>query len=274
MDWEEKVIILREAINLMGQSISAIENELGSPVWKSNRHEYENPSTQHFLFLRAVRIVSGLNAILSLIEKGYTQEVSALQRTIFEFIDEIHYMQKDIYQKDWDSKQKKFIEKFFKITVETPLQLVADPNAKPPVWMKRKNVFEKLSEVVQGKRDDREKRLRMLYITHGIFSSYIHGLYPAVMELYQADEHGTKMFRLQGTLMNRHIIETCRENIADMVHESLLALALVSANFKLVDTTKEFLKKYLELIEKNASRYNEEDLEKLIEKQLERMGNQ
>jgi hypothetical protein len=53
---------------------------------------YATPGAEHFCLLKAVRVVSALNAALELARCGYAQEIGVLMRTLVECTTHIEYV--------------------------------------------------------------------------------------------------------------------------------------------------------------------------------------
>jgi hypothetical protein len=143
---------------------------------------YEAPDVRHFCLLKAARTVSALNACIELARGGYTQEIGTLIRTMAEFATHIEFVL-DPGEED-RSNVEKYVQEFF-----------ADSRRDPAAEIKRAQVRQGVVHESLGRRlDDFAKQedetgerspAEALYSNvYRVFSNYVHGKYPEVMDMY------------------------------------------------------------------------------------------
>ena len=76
-------------------------------------YRFDEPTTHHFCLLKAVRVVSALNASIELARSGYTQEIAVLMRTVAEFTTHIEFVLDMDDSAEHELKVKRYIEAFF-----------------------------------------------------------------------------------------------------------------------------------------------------------------
>ena len=88
----KKLDFYRNSIEKLEETISAFEQELERPALKRGSFAYKSPTLKHICFLKAIRIISGLNALVVLLEAGYLTEMGVLLRTIGECVNDIYFL--------------------------------------------------------------------------------------------------------------------------------------------------------------------------------------
>ena len=74
---------------------------------------YDAPDVRHFCLLKAVRVVSALNASFELAKWGYTQEIAALMRILVECTRHIEYVLDPDDSEEHQSNVRKYVREFF-----------------------------------------------------------------------------------------------------------------------------------------------------------------
>ena len=77
----DKAEIYRQSIDHLEKVVEILEHGLGRPQLEHEVFTYKDPSVKHACFLKAVRIVSAINALLVLLDRGYVTEMGVLMRT-------------------------------------------------------------------------------------------------------------------------------------------------------------------------------------------------
>lgn len=117
---------LRSRVALLERVINLFADSLVQPwlyQYDSDRgFRYETPDVRHFCLLKAVRVVSALNAALELARCGYTQEIAVLMRTLVECTTHIEYAVDPSHSEGHQSEVKKYIEAFFADSRRDPSQ--------------------------------------------------------------------------------------------------------------------------------------------------------
>jgi hypothetical protein len=108
---------LRSRVTLLERVIKLFADSLVQPrlyqYGQDRGFRFETPDVRHFCLLKAVRVVSALNAALELARCGYTQEIAVLMRTLVECTTHIEYVVDPTNSEKHQSEVKKYIETFF-----------------------------------------------------------------------------------------------------------------------------------------------------------------
>jgi hypothetical protein len=108
---------LRSRIEPLERLVQLFADSLEQPKlyrFDSDRgFRFETPDIRHFCLLKAIRVVSALNAALELVRGGYTQEFAVLLRTLVECTTHIEYVLDPDESEQHRAEVKKYVEAFF-----------------------------------------------------------------------------------------------------------------------------------------------------------------
>ena len=76
-------------------------------------YRYDLPDIRHFCLLKAVRVVSALNAAVELARAGYTQEIAVLMRTLVECTTHLEYVVNHTGSAEQLAQVDKYVNAFF-----------------------------------------------------------------------------------------------------------------------------------------------------------------
>lgn len=247
MEIENKIQLMQDAIRLLETAVDAFSSKIGPPLFISEndkkRFQYLNPSPLHLQVLRAVRIVSGLNASICLLEKGYVQEIGVLLRTVDEFICDIEFLQEAYETGKPTIDQQKFINEFFSKKFLTTKERIENP--KKPYMLPRQKVYAAIGRLL-GQFNNPSRTIVFSKIIDESLSGYVHGAYNQIMELYEGGK--TERFQMQG-MFNTPRIPVWQWEIACYTHRALNTFVDIAVNMnfpalkqKLLEKRREFEK--------------------------------
>jgi hypothetical protein len=244
-NWFENLKVLRRAVETLEKSIYSFHDKLGNPNFireqGKERFEYASPTSLHFQFLKGIVIVSGLNTIMHLLEGGYTHEIGVLVRTLYDSIDEIEYVQEVHETGKMTKGQKKIVDDFFASSLKTAEELLKNPDKRSRVT--KKEIRASLARIL-GKFSNPDRVQRLYQVTHSIYSGYVHGNYPHIMELCNGFTNiygNTKtQFRLRGSL-DTPFMGDYQDVFAGLVHRSLNTFGTLALNFELPELKNEII---------------------------------
>jgi len=255
LSWDDKRKILNSAVSLLENAMPIFHAKLGQPHFINEegreRFEYTEHTSLHFQFLKAVRIISGLNAIMCLLEKGYTQEIGVLTRTIYDFIDEIEYVREAHCTGKPTAGQQKIIDDFFQSTLQTGEELMEKPDKQSRVT--KREIIASMGRLARDFcNPDRMQKLNQA--THSLYSRYVHGAYSTIMTLCEGcgDLYGNikARFRLKG-MLDTPQIHSYRYMVAGLIHRSLNEFGFLALDFGFTDLKEKFINKRKEIEDKD-----------------------
>ena len=187
----DKAEIYRQSIDHLEKVVEILEHGLGRPQLEHEVFTYKDPSVKHACFLKAVRIVSAINALLVLLDRGYVTEMGVLMRTISDCINDIYFMLENF--PDTTPEVDKYLIHFFTDGAEEPA--IAESESKKTRRTKIRKIHasraRQLSEYVNFPIDK-----DMVYRTYSAYSGYVHAGYRSIMELYGGSD--VPKFSLRG----------------------------------------------------------------------------
>jgi len=169
---------------------------------------FEQPDVRHFCLLKAVRVVSALNAAFELARDGYTQELATLMRTLVECTRHIEYVLDIDDSEPHRANVEKYLREFFDDAVRDP---EADIKG---VLIRDNKINEQLGKTLDrivaqyGDTQDRVPADRLLWKSSRAFSFYVHARYPECMDLYGGRPGRFHLRGMSGTPKDHENLET------------------------------------------------------------------
>jgi len=147
----------------------------GKSFWRHPKH-----GTALVSYLKGVKLLSTLNAAVTLYRAGHAQEIGALMRIADECCSAMFFMS-TADESNLSKEQQQYLRDFFQEEFADPL----DPfNTR----QKRETVRQKKIHAAFGDAGkdtiSSEDSQKLQYVVHGALSGYIHGAYPHIMEMY------------------------------------------------------------------------------------------
>jgi hypothetical protein len=188
MDIELPLEALQRRVNTLEKVVQLMAGTLGEPTLRQINSDrgfrYEKPDIRHFCVLKAVRAVSALNASIVLARGGYTQEIGVLMRTLAEFATHIEFVLNTDDSDEHRSRVKRYIEAFFADTRRDPEAEIKKAQVpQGAVHASLGKTLDKLAEE-QGATDGRTPAANLYSNIYRIFSNYVHGKYPEIMDCF------------------------------------------------------------------------------------------
>lgn len=197
---------------------------------------YGKPEAKHFCMLKAVRAVSGLNAVICLAEKGFNQEIFVLLRTIVECTAHIEFVLAGLAGEALAKKQEKVVEAFF---ADFRRNGADDYKGQ---HLRQEDVHKEISRYIEelgvtGK-ESRFAEVSAKDLMSNIyrnFSNYVHARYPEVMDMYGGDPAKFHMNGMSGTQKDRESVAA----ISVFVDSVSLTLGHMIQKFDMRDAMKD-----------------------------------
>lgn len=229
---------LRKETFLQGQVIELFLASVSAPIFyhSGKRHRgyrFANPGARHFCLLKAVRAVSGLNAALSLAEKGFNQEICVLIRTIVECTSHIEFILAGFEEGELGAKQREFLDAYFSDfrrneVADFRRAKLVQKNVHDVVGNKMDKNFHEIEHVENPTVSGASQKMSNIYLA---YSNYVHGRYPEIMDMYGGSPGH---FHLTGMLGTRKDAESF-QFIECFVESVSLVLRAMIYEFEMVD---------------------------------------
>lgn len=232
MDQSKNYYIFQKCLDDLSILISQIGSHFPTPkfvpVSGQPQFRYSENTVYHVAFLKAVRMVSGLNASLALLSDGYYQEIMVVLRTVDDFFSDILFILENSEQNSLSETQKKFMEDFFQeefVNPNNPLE-----NEKRRSTVPKRKIWASVARQI-GPYANPSDAQKILQVTNDAFSGYVHGAYPQIMELFGGEP---PRFHMNGVLV-RPRIEACFKQISFYLHRTILATGILTKSLGLSD---------------------------------------
>lgn len=197
---------MTRAIDRLDRTAAEVNRRLPQPVLEDDWFQYRKPDqdARVVALTRMVRIVSGLRVVKHIGERGYLQEMGVLLRTVDDFCDEITSLVEGHAEGEAANQVKRFLDHFF---AETLISHGPDTGkVRGPDRVKRDKIRAGQSRFLQP--DNPSDVHVAVGKVDRAFDSYVHGGYPAVMELYEGNG---RTFSTQGVSGSENIAAMRRQ---------------------------------------------------------------
>jgi len=178
-DKMNKIDVYRKSIDNLEKVIAVFEEELEKPEFMDGAFMYKSPTVKQVCLLKAVRIISGLNALLLLLKGGYVTEMGVLMRTIGDCINDIYFLLEHFPDKT--PEVERYISNFFNEIIEEP-EIVE--NEKKKVYRTKARKIHASRARLLSEHMNFPVDKDMVYRIYSAYSGYVHAAYPNIMELY------------------------------------------------------------------------------------------
>ena len=219
--------LIKECTELMTKALREFEKSIGVPEFSGEsgkeRFRYKRPGAKAFQVIKGARVISTYNACICLLAQGYGQETCALLRTIFEFLNDMDFIAEAFIKGGISAQQQKMLDLFFEEDLPVPEELMDRHSKKPTI--SRKKVHAEIARGLSPGNSDYTQRL--IRVLEEVYSGYIHGAYPHIMELYTG---GVWMFSVDGMPNSPRPAEAMRATVRSL-SQALNQFARIAAIF-------------------------------------------
>lgn len=229
--------LLSEYVKPLQKALDIFLSKIDVPKYTKDKeghiYKYTSSSPRIFQVLKCVRIVSGFNAGNCLLKKGFVQEVGVIIRILYEFLNDIEFIQAGIDAGNFTDKQKEMLNTFFAREIRSAKDLTELHKKQPTIL--RKKVYAALGRYLKPGNPDRTQRV--VKAIEEAYSGYVHGEYPHIMELFN---RYTETFHTNGMLGTPRI-PTFTTVLALTLHQALNVFAGIALSWKLQDLADELI---------------------------------
>jgi hypothetical protein len=182
---------LREVLKYQSLTVDWMTQSLAPPLMcisgrGCSGYRYEEPTVKHFCLLQIVKALSGLNAALVLAEHGFNQEMCVIIRTIIEATSKIDFILSGYKDDELADKQKTYLDDYFADIIRN-----GSDDSKGAV-LRQERIHKEIQLHMRKSFSGTEHEERfagvevkgLLSNVYRIFSNYVHGKYPEIMDMY------------------------------------------------------------------------------------------
>lgn len=186
MDLDADLEALRLRIEPMERLVQAFANSLPQPhmVREDRGFRYESGDVRHFCLIKAVRVVSTLNASIDLARNGYSQEIGTLMRILTECTTHIEFVLDRSEEEEHQKEVERYLKAFFADSHRDRSAEII--KAQVPQGFVHARLGKTLNGYAaeQGDAEERVSAVRLYSNIYRIYSNYVHVKYPETMDLY------------------------------------------------------------------------------------------
>jgi len=235
--------ICRKSITHLENIIGVFEKELGKPELVHGAYTYDSPNVKHVCFLKGVRIVSGLNALLVLLHAGYLTEMGVLVRTVGDCINDIYFLLENFPQTT--PEVEKYVSNFFNEIIEEPE--IDENDRRKTHRIKVRKIHASRARLLSEHMNleiDRD----MVYRIYSAYSGYVHAAYPNIMEMYGG--HPQHKFHLRG-MKEMSRVKDWSQIVLEFIRSTILVFGYMAEKYADEDIVQE-IRRTLEQFEKET----------------------
>jgi hypothetical protein len=207
------------------------------------RYREEHRCLDVAIVQKLARSISGLNASLTLLESGYTQELGAIFRTLDEFHEDIVFLSLPIVGSiDTTETHNKYLEHFFQEEFDNPNNAVLSKQKRNTI--PRKKIWAIIANSGQSGLNPHDQRELSRTISQA-YSGYVHGASCHICEMIGGEP---MRYFLSGMAGTRRQAEFAY-NYWDYAYRGLITLVLVAkalGNSDIVEQGYMFIKHFEE----------------------------
>lgn len=210
---------------------------------------YLEQSDTLLCFLKGVKLISTLNGALVLLRTGYAQEINILIRVADDCCNDILFMASPRNGQQLDAKHERFFLDFFQEEFSDHTDVLGSRQKRDTV--SRKQIHSSFAQLAKDFVNPSDLQTASDVI-HGVFSGYVHGAYPQIMELYGGEQSGFHMHGMAGTTRQRE----AAEYLITQTHRGIMASELVAKKLGSSETasaTREILNEFERVLSRSSS---------------------
>jgi len=186
-------------------------------------YRYQERNIHQALVQKLARVVSGLHAARLLLAHGFLQELGAMNRMLDEFNEDISFLAYSVVFHDTTDLHREYLEAFFEEEFDNPQSAIHSTQKRPMVRR------QKIRAYLSGKKIglDPSRGAEVMRTVDKIFSGFVHGASPHIMDMYNGDP---PQFCLQGMLGTIHV-DAHRENLWGYFYRSIGSFVITAKAF-------------------------------------------
>lgn len=221
-DFEAQLLTMRSRIEPLERLISVVTDSLTPPIFYHSGQEHYGfrfmgkPGVRHFCLLKAVRVVSALNAMIALARGGYAQEIAVLTRTIVEYTTHIQFVLEELNESGALSPNAgKYVQDFFSdFARNSSMDFKRAQVRQSTVHKRLAAALDNVAELRESAKQvqSTEKLYSDIYLN---FSNYVHAKYPEIMDLYGGTPGRFHVNGMRGTSKDEENLQTIDAAIED-----------------------------------------------------------
>lgn len=196
---------------------------------------------------KLARTISALAASRVLLQSGFVQDQAALHRVMDELNEDILFLVAAVTNDKPTDLHKRYLEEFFAEEFHDPRDIVA--SARSRAMVPRKKIRAYLQRVLNAESADPSRELEVGKTISNVFSGYVHGASPQIMDMCWGNPPTFQLFGMRGTAR----WEEHRDDAWNYYYRLLISLTAAAKAFGDVELVRR-LYSYMEAFEAQTGR--------------------
>jgi hypothetical protein len=151
------------------------------PMCDSFAFRYVEKSIHQAIIQKLARVISTLHSARILLEYGFIQEQSALQRMLDEFLEDITFLSYALIANEVTELHRSYLNYFYEEEFDIPEDAIKSTQKRPMV--PRQKIHAYLSKL-EGSGLDQNLGVEVRRTISKAYSGYVHGASPHIMEMF------------------------------------------------------------------------------------------
>ncbi len=239
-----------EALNKMESALYRYEALVPHPqkvtMLKSFVFRYKEQTIQQALILKLARTITGLRSANILLNNGFFQEQSAIQRMLDEFDQDINFLSIAVLNDDITELHKKYLTALYEEEFDKPEDPVASKQKRQMI--PRNKIIAYIARAEQEACNP-SRTIDVTKTINKTYSGYIHAAATQVMDLYGGPQ---PKFNVSGMLNTPHEA-VYRNDLWNYFYRGLMSFEMVAYVLQVPDIADEIYT-FRKQMEKNAGK--------------------
>ena len=175
----------KRTLNILANAFDDLYRSLEKPeqqrIGYGYVYRFREKSVRQAIIQKLARLVTGLQAIITMNRCGLLQEQATIQRTLDEFDQDILFLCHAIIYDDWTEHHQTYLDAFYQEEFDNPDSAIESSQKRQMV--KRNKIVAFISKE-RGTGYDQSSTSNLIRMVYKTYSGYLHGASPQLMELY------------------------------------------------------------------------------------------
>lgn len=183
-------------------------------------YRFEPPSVESAILLKVARYVSGLHAGQLLVERGFVQELGALQRSIADFDEDATFLALACIYNELTGLHERYLSSFWE---EEPSYEEYVRTQKNKDEVPRSKITSYVARKTNDGSPDHHHIATSKYLSR-LYSGFVHGAAPHLMDMYDPE---TRRFEVNGTASDQ-LVADHRHDFENYIFRGVILFAVAA----------------------------------------------
>ncbi len=220
----------KNILNELEKNFHILLKSIDQPIYTKfadiNVFRYESKTIEIAMVQLMARIISGLNASIVLIEKGFMQECNVLYRTLDDFENDITFLSKALIDNDITGLHKRYLDNFFAEEFDGDAGAFNSVQKRDIIPRDKIRAF--ISRMAENpvNQSDAQKNFETI---DKAYSGYVHGTSVHIIDMYGG--YPTK-YHVNGLPSESPSVVTVKNQFIEYLHRGIFSLSMISFSLK------------------------------------------